>query len=157
MRHALPVLAFTCAVLAAGCLPTTFAPPAGAAQQVAVPFDTLERGAYSGVGVARTEVVRERAAYAALLEQVSMGRSPEAAPPAVDFAKEMVLGVFMGMRRTGGYRTEILAVEELASEVVVRYREWSPPEGAILTQAISTPYHIVKTRRSDKPVRFVAE
>jgi hypothetical protein len=157
MRAALLSL---CLLLTA-CLPTRFEPVATAsASATAAPartFVSLERGAYSGVTDAQTLVVRERAVWAALLERVSVGRAPHVTPPAVDFGPEMVLGVFLGTRRTGGYAVEIVALELSADTLVVRWRETAPAPGAILTQALTAPYHLVKTTAHAGPVRFERE
>lgn len=147
--------------LLSACLPTSFAPAAAVDDAAAAAGDpgfvSLERGAYSGMTTAGQQVVREKAAYAALLERVSIGRAPDALPPAVDFSRDMVIAVFLGTRRTGGYGIEVVRVATEGAELVVRVRHSSPAPGAMLTQALTAPYHLVRTPRSDLPVRFVVE
>jgi len=80
-----------------------------------------------------------------------------ARPPPVDFSRDMVVALFMGERGTGGYEIEITRVERVESGLVVQYRRTSPDPGAMLSQALSQPFHLVKLPRNDGPVIFVAE
>jgi hypothetical protein len=54
----------------------------------------------------------------------------------------VVLGAFLGERPTGGYGVEIVRICD--GRIVVERR--SPPEDAIVTQALTAPYHMVLTR-----------
>src|SRR5439155_15566888 len=78
-------------------------------------------------------------------------------PPPVDFSREMVVGVFMGERDTGGYQIEIIEVERTASVLRVLYVTREPEAGAILTQALTQPFHLVRLARDDAFVSFVRE
>ena len=69
----------------------------------------------------------------------------------------MVVGVFMGQRETGGYQIEIIGVERTASVLRVLYVTREPEAGAILTQALTQPFHLVRLARDDAFVSFVRE
>ena len=64
--------------------------------------------------------------------------------PAVDFDKEMVAAVFLGEKPTGGYGVEISSAEVADRSLTVFVRETSPKPGAMVTQAINQPFHIVR-------------
>ena len=82
--------------------------------------------------------------------------APPSAPlPRVDFAKHMVVGVFLGSRPTGGYSAEIVSVEATGGEIVVTYRETQPARDAMLTQALTSPVHLVSIPKQQGAVRFV--
>lgn len=70
----------------------------------------------------------------------------------------MALGLFVGVRTSGGYAVDVvrIGVESVPGErdrMVVEYRETSPQGAAPMV--ITSPYAIVLVRRSDAPVRFV--
>jgi hypothetical protein len=62
--------------------------------------------------------------------------------------------VWLGTRPTGGYDVEIVATRRDGNALVVEYVEHRPPADAIVTQALTSPFHIVKLPRADGPVRF---
>lgn len=112
-------------------------------------LETLARGAYSGLTVERMEATSDAAAYAEYWRRINRGE-----PPAVDFAEEMVIIAALGERRTGGYSIEVTVIEPAADALRVYVLLRSPGPQCMTTQALTQPYHIVKTRRSGKPVKF---
>ncbi len=74
--------------------------------------------------------------------------------PQVDFTKSMVVGVFLGIRPTGGYGVEITGARRDGGALVVEYVEQRPRPDAILTQALTAPFHIVALPRHEGPVTF---
>lgn len=75
----------------------------------------------------------------------------------IDFSREMAVAVFSGTKPTGGYSVEITKVIETDDEVKVSAVETSPGSGCIVTQALTSPYSIVKIPKIDKPVTFTVE
>ena len=75
-------------------------------------------------------------------------------PPEVDFKKEMVLAVFIGEKRTGGYSVEIKSAVEENGKLVVTVSETAPKPDAIVTQALTSPFHLVAVKRSALPVHW---
>jgi hypothetical protein len=78
-------------------------------------------------------------------------------PPPVDFSREMVVGIFAGERETGGFQVEITVVERTASGLRVLYRVREPEPGAVLTQALTQPYHLIRLARDDGQVTFARQ
>lgn len=81
-------------------------------------------------------------------------RLPRSELPEIDFEKEMVVAVFMGIRKSGGYEIEIIKVTKTEEEIVAVVREKEPPSDSLQTMALTQPYHIVVIKRSSLPVRF---
>jgi hypothetical protein len=136
---------------------TTLATLLAGATPSRVPFVTLAAGAYSGIAAPTQAVVRDMATWEALWSQHTSNIVPPLAAPAIDFAREMVLAVVLGTRPTGGYSIRIIGVRPPLVEggaMVVRVAENSPPPGAIVTQALTSPFHFVTIPRWDGPVRF---
>jgi len=122
-----------------------------------VPFSTLAKGAQSGVREPTQVVIRSRDDWLVFWgRHARMQAGPPSAPP-VDFSREMVVALFMGERPTGGYAIEITRVERADSGLAVHYRSKGPDQGAMLTQALTQPFHLIKLPRDDGPVRFVPE
>jgi hypothetical protein len=115
-----------------------------------VPFKKLDRGQQSFIEESREVVVRSAAEWAALWKQ----HAPDQQPPAVDFTRSMVVGVFLGSRPTGGHSVEITRVDREGSDLVVTYRERQPGSADIVTQVITMPYELVTIDRFDGKVRF---
>jgi hypothetical protein len=58
----------------------------------------------------------------------------------VDFARQMVIGVFLGSRPTGGFDIEITSIEQEGADLVVTWRDSRPDqEGALRRAAVSAP------------------
>jgi hypothetical protein len=122
----------------------------GMQQADATPGRVLERGDHGNVDEPRQAVARTPAEWAALWRQ----HAPDRPQPAVDFAREMVVAVFMGSRSTGGFAVEIVSAREEGGAFVVRYRERRPPPGAMLAQVITSPYHIIAVPQSSATPKF---
>jgi hypothetical protein len=111
---------------------------------------TVARGAMSNIEEPRQVVVRTSAEWQALWKE----HDPASAPPAVDFAQSIVVGVFLGSRPTAGFAVEITAVREEAGRTVVEYVERAPPRDAVLAQVITSPFHLVRVARTGAAVEF---
>lgn len=120
----------------------------------AVPFATLAKGFQSGVREPTQIVIRSRPDWVAFWERHTRTQSE---PPPIDFSRDMVVGLALGQRSTGGYEIEITRVERADSRLGIYYRSRSPDPGAILTQALTQPFHVIKLPRDDGPVVFVPE
>lgn len=119
--------------------------------QTAAPgFRVIDTGDQSGVDDARQVVIRTPDEWAKLWQVHGMDR----ARPTVDFARETVVGVFMGSRPTAGFVLEIVGVAEEGGATVVRYKEGMPPRGAITAQVLTSPYVLVAIPKTAGDVRF---
>jgi hypothetical protein len=100
-------------------------------------------------------VIRNDTAWKELLNNSpAMVVSPEFTNPEINFSKEMVLAAFGGEHSSGGYRIQIIQVNDRPYFVEVTINSTAPQAGQPVTAAFTYPYHIVKVPRIDKPVRF---
>jgi len=112
---------------------------------------TIAKGDQSNVDDARQVLVRTEAEWTKLWQQ----HAPDHPKPAVDFAKEMVVAVFMGSRPNAGFSTTITSAMAANGALVVRYNETTPKAGAVSAQILTFPYHIVAISKADvKDVKF---
>ncbi len=109
-------------------------------------------GARTGVKEPQTVVVKTQAEWTALWAKHA---GSEAAAPAVDFSKEMVVGVFLGERHRAGYAVDLKLVElpafvdeagAQADTLIVIYSERAPQTEAGAA-VVTAPFALAKVRR----------
>jgi hypothetical protein len=112
---------------------------------------TIEKGDQSNIDDAKQVLVRTEAEWTKLWQQ----HNPDRPRPKVDFAKEMVVAVFMGSRPNAGFSTTITSAMAANGALVVRYQETAPVPGGVSAQILTFPYHIVAIAKADvKDVKF---
>jgi hypothetical protein len=114
------------------------------------PVRSLDKGVRSEVSAPRQVTVRDAKEWAALWR----AHGSKKALPAVDFSREMVVGVFMGERPTAGFAVEIVGCREAGNGVTVQYREKVPDRDDITAQVIVSPYHLAAIPRRTGAVMF---
>lgn len=134
--------------------PAASAPPrpaaAAATPSAPVPMTTINSDLMSGIDRPQQTVVRTAADWQALWQRHAAGRQP----PAVDFAKHMVIGVFLGSRSSSGYQVEITGVRNEGSTLIVQWAERAPAPGLIAAQVMTSPAHLVTVPQHQGEVRF---
>lgn len=101
------------------------------------------------------KVVADQAAWNALWAELRQGSSLPEAPPAVDFASEMVIVAAMETQSCVS-KVTIRSATEGAGELVVDVLEAPPAPNCVCITA-ERPIHVVRLRRVDAPARFTAE
>lgn len=137
---------------------------AGAASAQQVPFETLARGVMGGAGAPANHVIRSQAE----LQAAGVDRL---LPPGtrVDWDREMVIAALMGTKSSGGYSIEVTAVERQQMMTIlpvpapppsyyleVQVAQRSPAPGALVTMALTSPFHVIKLAATPERVDFVA-
>lgn len=102
-------------------------------------FATLHGGSNSGVQQEEYRVINSEDEYGNLMEQIGMGEEPER----IDFSRFMVIAVFLGEKTTGGYDIRIERILVKGETLEVHLVKRAPKEGEMVTQALTSPYHIV--------------
>jgi hypothetical protein len=124
-----------------------------ALQSAAPSVRTLGKGPLSAIDRPRQVVVRTPDEWNALWRAHTAGHSL-GAQPAVDFSREMVVGVFLGTRPTAGYGVEIVRTVEANGVLNVEYVETAPGPDAVAAQVLTAPFHLVAVPRHEGPVTF---
>lgn len=112
-----------------------------------IDFETLSKGSYSGYKESANYVMNSNEELKELKLQISE----------IDFSKSTAIAVFMGEFNTGGYAIEITEVIEKENKIIIKVIKTFPEPGQPVTQALSQPYHIVKTEKINKKVVFEDE
>jgi hypothetical protein len=110
-----------------------------------VNFLLVAKGHRSGVTEPLQIVVRSQAEWVALWRRHT--NELNLTPPMVHFDREIVVGVFLGQKPTGGYDTAIVRAEKSADALVIYYEEKTPAPGSMVIQVLEQPYHIVRMNR----------
>lgn len=120
----------------------------------ALPFTTIDQGATSRIDAARTVVVKDADAWRRLWAEHA---GPEIAPPPVDFATSMVVGVFLGSRPSPCYSTAIVGLESVEGKIRVQQVDKIPGPTVRCMMMIATPAHLILTARSEATVEFATK
>ena len=113
-------------------------------------FSTVAKGDASEQQTARQVTVRTAAEWKALWKD----HAPTAKMPAVDFSKDMVVGVFLGSKPSAGHDVEIVGVRMEEKDLIVEYVQKQPGRGTLAAQILTEPYHLVSVPRYAGNVRF---
>jgi hypothetical protein len=70
-------------------------------------------------------------------------------PGATAATGRVTVAVFQGQQRTGGYAIRINAIERRGDQLVVRATFDAPGPGAIVTQVLTSPAHVVSITSAD--------
>ena len=128
---------------------TTFVKPA---------MSVLDYSQFSRITAPRTAVATTQEQLNTLLTE--HGRpNGEAAARRVDFARQMVVGVFLGEQPHGCAAAHILGIQRSAEKVIVTYAERAPLPAASAqapcTANVTSPGTLIAIDRSNQPVEFV--
>ena len=116
-----------------------------------IPFQTVFRGQRSAIRDPLQIVVRTQAEWDSLWHRHYSGANNPPPSPRIDFDRDWVVGIFLGTKPTGGYDVTITRAERRDSYLYVFYREKSPPPNAMVTQALTQPFDIVRVARDGNP------
>ena len=111
---------------------------------------TVGKGAMSAIDEPRRVTVRSAADWGALWKE----NGASAPLPAVDFSREVVVGVFLGSRPTGGYGVEIVRAVGNGGALIVEYVEAAPSRDAVTAQILTAPYHLAAMPKHDGEITF---
>ncbi len=132
-----------------GCAQTSSAPKPD--PPLSLSFQVIEQSHYSPVSKSQFVVINSSESWSDLWS--NYGQAPNLTD--VDFDEHTVIAVFLGQRPTGGYEISIESMKDEGPEIVILVKESLPPPDAMLTQALTAPFQIVRTAKITKPVRFI--
>jgi len=143
---AVPLIA---ALIALAALPACRSSPAGGDG-----FRTVAQGYQTGIVGVEARAARTEADWRKMWDEHTSTQIPRPAAPRIDFAKEMVVGVFAGEKPTGGYGIEVVAADFNGTNLVLAVRETNPSEDAIVPMVVTRPYHMIATPITNAAIRL---
>lgn len=114
-------------------------------------FTNVAKGDVSGQQETKQVTVRTAAEWQTLWKS----HSPTEKMPTVDFAKNMVVGIFLGSKPSAGHEVEIVGVRTEGKDLVVEYVQRQPGRGTMAAQILTEPFHLVAVAKHSGPVRFL--
>jgi hypothetical protein len=114
-------------------------------------FTNVAKGDMSGQQTTRQVTVRTAAEWKALWND----HAPTEKMPSVDFATNMVVGIFLGSKPSTGHEVEIVGVRTQERDLIVEYVRKQPGRGTIAAQILTEPFHLVAVPKHAGTVRFI--
>ena len=119
-----------------------------------ITFNTLEKSWNSGIAEPFETRIRDQAAWEQFWMNLHSIDIPTPSLPEIDFTENMVIGVGLGNKPSGGYSVEIKDIIIKDDKLVINAVEQQPGQNCGTTMAITQPYHLVTVEQSDLPVQF---
>lgn len=79
---------------------------------------------------------------------------PVATDPNIDFSKNMLVGIFAGMKTTTGYSIKMTSIVENKCEIVISYYESGPQAGENISSTATYPSDFILLPKSNKTIIF---
>jgi len=114
-------------------------------------FTNIAKGDSSEQQLAKQVTVRTAAEWKALWKD----HAPTEKMPAVDFTKDMVVGIFLGTTPSAGYEAEIVGMRPEGKDLIVEYVQKQPAPGTMAAQILTEPFHLVSVPKHAGTVRFM--
>jgi PrcB C-terminal len=114
-------------------------------------FTDVAKGNSSEQQEAKQVTVRTAAEWNTLWK----AHAPTAKMPAVDFTKNMVVGIFLGTKPSAGHQVDIVGVRTQEKDLIVEYVQRQPGRGTMAAQILTEPYHLVAVPQHAGTVRFI--
>jgi hypothetical protein len=151
MRRSLPALLAATGVLAAAPASGQAIPPLEP-----VPFHTVAKDDGTSSRLTRRTglVIRGERRWQRVWRKLTATIEPRPRRPRIDFSRHMLLVAVQGRQPSGGHRTTITGVGDTGERLIVDVDDLSPGPGCITTGVMTSPYHVVRVRRSSDPVNF---
>ena len=125
------------------------------AKEEEIPFTVIVEGDTAAEYPDRQgAIIASSSEWKTLWEQLHRYTIPRPALPEVDFTQHMLLAVFAGEKRTGGYAIQVKRVTQTDQAVIVHVTETAPGPEDVVVAMITYPYQVVKIPRTDLPVHF---
>ena len=118
-----------------------------------VSFRTVAVGDGDGSQPRKGLVVRGEKRWRKVWRSLTAGAEPR---PPIDFSRHMLLVASQGRQPSSGHRLRITSVGTPGGVLIVDVTEVSPGKGCPAGGVLTSPYHVVRVRRTDTPVRFFA-
>ncbi len=117
-------------------------------------YTIVDQGTQSGLTLTKQLLIGNAADWQELWGVHQSNRRPPRLLPPIDFSKDMLIAVFLGEQPTGGHRVTIHDLVKTPTHLQVNIKIAAPDKDAMVTMALTQPYVIIKTLRTNLPVQF---
>lgn len=121
-----------------------------------VPFHTVAKGDGASSRIVRRTglVIRGERRWKRVWRKLTATIEPRPGRPRIDFSRNMLLVAVQGRQPSGGHRTTITGVGDTGGRLIVDVNDVSPGPGCVTTGVETSPYHVVRVRRTSDRVSF---
>ena len=127
-----------------------------APQQLA--WETIASGSQAtGVQGARYLLITSQDQLIGVWSQVHANQLQQPPLPQVDFQRETLVAIFLGQRNSGGYGVTVRRVSVEGNELYLDTEFREPAAGAITTQALTSPWTLVRVLRGGFEVAWIRD
>jgi len=117
-----------------------------------ISFTEVVKGGHSNVETAKSIVIKDIASYNEVFTTINQTKEPNLTIPTIDFENEMIIGLFMGMKNSGGYSIKIDSIISNSEKLLV-YVKKSKPKG-MATSVMTQPFYLAKIKKTNKLIVF---
>lgn len=119
-----------------------------------ITFKTIDKNTNGGFQELTQEVYTNQTAFEKAWKLAWSNFSDPTPAPSIDFNKDVVVLVALGMRNNGGYQLKINSVSEETNQIIVDYIETTPNPKCTYSQSIVFPYEFISFSKTSKKVVF---
>jgi hypothetical protein len=125
--------------------------------EVIVTNEIIQQGTYSGMKDPLAQVITTSKDWEDLWKKHTSVLVPQPPVPKIDFDTEVVAVIFLGEKRTSGYRIVLKSIAAEGDDVVVTYQETTPPANSFTLQVLTQPFVMIKISKPAGTVNLVKE
>lgn len=122
----------------------------------AVAFKTLDKNTNSGIQEPKQEVYTNEKDFEKAWNIAWSNFEEPVTLPKIDFTKETVALVALGMKNSGGYQLKVDNITEDQNNLTIHFTETTPNAKCSYTMAIVFPYEFIVFAKTSKKVVFKA-
>ena len=127
-----------------------------AAEQLA--WETVASGTQAtGIDGPRYQLITREDQLISMWNQVHASQLQLPPLPQVDFQRETLVAIYLGQRSTGGYSVAVRRVSVEGSDLYLDTEFREPAAGAITTQALTSPWTLVRVLRGGFQVAWIRD
>ncbi|MBX3144055.1 MAG: protease complex subunit PrcB family protein [Trueperaceae bacterium] len=106
---------------------------------------------------ARYQMIQTRDQLISLWAAAHSAQLQQPALPEVFLERETIVGIFLGQRSSGGYSVSVVDVVEERGDLYIDVRLTVPGRGDFTTQALTSPWTLVKVLRAGYQVAWIRD
>lgn len=119
-----------------------------------IEFKSIAKNSNSGFEKLTQEVFNNQQAFEKVWTTAWSHFSDPTPTPSIDFTKETIILVALGIKNNGGYQLKMNSVHEQDNETTIDYTELTPNAKCSTTQAIVFPYEFISIPKTSNKIVF---
>jgi hypothetical protein len=120
-----------------------------------IPFWRHDQVGNSGIEKPMRTIITKQEDFVQIWESIYANQQAKPKLPYVDFSKEIVVVLALGIKPSGGYAIRALEVIYAGNTIDITVASSSPGDNCAVTAALTSPVELIRMNVPTKPVRFV--